>query len=109
MFINHNHVDIHVSMKKFDGAPIFHGKTIMITGRFKHGSHDEIISILESYDATVVTKFNNSVQCLVIGDTKESIDGLSARYCKANKIPIFTESEFFKRFQIDEDISLYLG
>lgn len=109
MFINHNHVDIHASMKKFDGAPIFHGKTIMITGRFKHGSHDEIISILESYDATVVTKFNNSVQCLVIGDTKESIDGLSARYCKANKIPIFTESAFFKRFQIDEDISLYLG
>ena len=92
----------------FDGAPIFRNKTIYITGTFRHGTLSEIQSILESYSATVVTDFDNYVQCILVGDIKDGIDGQAILAARELKIPIFDESDFFSKYEIDEDLEKYL-
>ena len=92
----------------FDGAPIFRNKTIFITGTFKHGSLADIKSILESYSATVVTDFDSYIQCVLVGDIKEDIEGQAIIAARELHLPIFSESEFFARYEIDEDLEKFL-
>lgn len=92
----------------FDGAPIFRNKTIYITGVFKHGSIAEIRAILESYSATVVTEFDEYIQCVLVGDIKDGIDGKAILAARELKLPIFNESEFFAKYEIDEDLEKFL-
>ena len=92
------------SNKKFDGAPIFRGKHIAITGRFKHGSTDEILSILSSYDGKVSVGCDTDSDCLVVGGLLENIDGHSMRTAEANNIYIYDEDTFFSEFDIDSDL-----
>lgn len=92
----------------FDGAPIFRNKTIYITGTFKHGSIADIKAILESYSATVVTDFDSYIQCVLVGDIKEDIEGQAIISARELHLPIFTESEFFARYEIDEDLEKFL-
>jgi len=92
----------------FDGAPIFRNKTIYITGTFKHGTIPEITAILESYSATVVTEFDNFVQCVLIGDIKENIEGQAILAARELGVPMFNESEFFAKYEIDEDLEKFL-
>lgn len=103
--LNHPRVTIATVDKRFNGSPIFRNKVIMITGKFRHGDNGEIISILQSYAATVVNKMTSDVQCLVVGDIPEEVNGAAIRKCKQNNIPVFTESQFFEKFQIDEDLA----
>ena len=103
--LEHPRVSVSVVDRKFKGSPIFRNKTIMITGKFNHGDTGEIISILQSYSANVVTNFSPDVQCLVVGSIAENIDGVSIRKCRRDLIPIFTETEFFNKFKIDEDLA----
>lgn len=93
------------SNKKFQGAPIFRDMTILITGRFKHGDMGEIISILQSYEAKVVTHIEPNIKCLIVGDLKENIDGRLVKYARESNIAIFDESDFFSRYEIDEDLT----
>lgn len=93
---------------KFDGAPVLRDKRIMITGTFLHGSTEDIIAILQSYSATVVTKMDKKVQCVVVGDLKENIDGLAIQAARELDIPMFDESRFFARYSIDEDLEKFL-
>lgn len=93
---------------KFDGAPLLRNKTIMITGTFMHGSTEDIIAILQSYSATVVTQMDKKVQCVVVGDIKENIDGLAIQAARELDIPMFDESAFFDRYSIDEDLEKFL-
>lgn len=90
---------------KFDGAPIFRDKTIMITGKFKHGDLGEIIAILQSYSAKVVIGYDSNVDCIVIGDFLEDVDSVAVRNAKANNIPVYQESPFFEAYDIDSDLS----
>lgn len=91
--------------KKFDGAPIFRNKTIAITGKFSHGDLSEIASILRSYEATVTINIQGDADCLVIGDLNENIDGKSIQLARENNITMFSESQFFAQFEIDDDIT----
>lgn len=93
---------------KFDGAPVLRDKRIMITGTFKHGTIEDIIAILQSYSATVVTQMDKKVQCVVVGDIKENIDGLAIQAAREFDIPMFDEHAFFDRYTIDEDLEKFL-
>lgn len=108
--INSSQIELAVRDKvmSFDGAPIFRNKTIYITGVFKHGSIPEIQSILESYSATVVTEFDEFIQCVLVGDIKDGIEGSAILAAKELGIPIFNETEFFNKYEIDSDLEKYL-
>lgn len=93
---------------KFNGAPVLRDKRVMITGTFMHGSITDIIAILQSYSATVVTQMDKKVQCVVVGDIKENIDGLAIQAARELDIPMFDESSFFARYSIDEDLEKFL-
>ena len=93
---------------KFDGAPVLRDKRVMITGTFLHGTIQDIIAILQSYSATVVTQMDKKVDCVVIGDIKENIDGLAIQAARELDIPMFDETAFFNRYSIDEDLEKFL-
>lgn len=101
------HVEIKTSGKRFEGAPIFRGKSIYITGKFNHGSHEDIRAILSSYAALVYDKFNTAVDCVVVGGLHEEIDGKAIQKAKSFEIPIFEESDFFKKYEIDSDLASF--
>lgn len=90
--------------KKFDGPAIFRNKRIMITGRFNHGDYHEIMAILQSYSATVVTEFSDNIHALLVGDIKENINGTAVRNCRMLRIPVFDETDFFNTYDIDADL-----
>lgn len=108
--INSSQLEINNSDRivKFDGAPVLRDKRIMITGTFLHGSIEDIIAILQSYSATVVTTMDKKVQCVVVGDIKENIDGLAIQAARELDIPLFDETPFFARYSIDEDLEKFL-
>ena len=94
-----------IKAKKFvDGSPIFRDKKIYITGTFFHGTLDDITSILEGYSATVFDKFDQSVDCVVVGDVPENVNGHAINEAKKLEIPIMDESTFFNTYRIDADI-----
>ena len=93
---------------KFDGAPLLRDKVIYITGSFIHGSYDDIVAIIHSYSGIVSSEFNENVQCVLVGDIKENIDGLAVRLAKEAHLPLFDETAFFDRYQIDADLEKYL-
>lgn len=107
-FITLLHTDqIHIidMDKKFDGAPIFRGKSIYLTGNFIRGNLSEISSILQSYSATIKSTIDNSVDCMIIGGAHENINGESVRFANNNGIAIYEENDFFHIYGIDEDMS----
>jgi hypothetical protein len=93
---------------KFDGPAFLRNKTIYITGRFKHGDTADITAILHSYGAVVVTEFDEFIQCVLVGDIKENVNGDSINGARALKIPVIDECDFFAHYNIDEDIQKYL-
>lgn len=108
--VNSSQIELAVRDKVmcFDGAPIFRNKTIYITGTFKHGSLADIQAILESYSATVVTEFDGHIQCVLVGDIKDGIEGQAILAARELHLPIFSESEFFAKYEIDEDLEKFL-
>ena len=90
--------------KAFEGAPIFRGKEIVITGKFRHGNHNFIKSVLESYGAKIATRVTETTGCVVVGDIPEDVSGIDIRKAKKARIDIFDESTFFKMYSIDEDL-----
>lgn len=99
--------NVHIvqQVKKFDGAPIFRDKLIMLTGSFIRGSVDDISSILRSYAAEVTTELSDAVNCVIIGDTQENVDGHAVIDARRRRVPIMTESEFFTQYDIDNDLA----
>ena len=94
--------------KKFDGAPMFRGKRLYITGKFIHGDSAEIISILQSYSAIVVTQMDDTVNGVLVGGKQEDIDGSAIKYANRQNIPIMNELSFFKQYNIDADLQANL-
>ena len=93
-----------VENKMFDGAPIFRGKRIFITGSFKHGSMEEISSILNSYSAEVTFDYEGKIDLVLVGDISEGVNGVAVKNAISLRVPIMKESDFFKRYEIDDDI-----
>lgn len=109
--LHHARIKITNTNKKFDGAPIFRNRTIAITGDFNRGSSSEVCAILSSYSAKIVTDSNIAdigVDCVLVGDRKENVNGHMIKDAKKLNIPIFTESEFFSQYAIDEDMAANL-
>lgn len=102
--INSSRFEIVGAARKFEGAPIFRSNTIAITGQFMHGSYQDIVAILQSYSATVVSEFSPNLMCLVIGDMQEDVNGHLVKECRFHHVPVVSESEFFAKFDIDSDL-----
>lgn len=97
------------TIKQFDGASLFRNKTIYITGKFLHGTHSDIRAIIQSYDAKVVDAIQLSeisdIHCVVVGGLNEYTNGEIVNLAKENNITVFTESDFFRKYGIDDDLS----
>lgn len=106
--MNHPQIRITFSGKRFEGAPIFRGKKICVTGQFIHGDLQDIIAILKSYDAEVTTIFTDTVHCVLVGDTHANIDGSLIHAARQTNIPVFEESDFFAQYEIDADLNANL-
>lgn len=104
-FIDSPQVVIKKSLKKFEGAPIFRGTTIAITGKFRRGSLSEIESILRSYQADVTIGIQDKADCFVIGELDEENDGRSIMLARASNILTYHEDEFFGYYDIDRDLA----
>lgn len=107
--LHHDKVKFVNTMQKFDGDPIFRGKRFYLTGEFVHGSHEDVASILRSYAGEVVNNYHDEFDCILIGDTRENMNGAAIKSAAKRHLHSFIESEFFKKYQIDEDIQTYLG
>jgi hypothetical protein len=96
--------------KKFEGSPIFRSNAFILTGSFKRGSYKEIASILESYEATVLTDIagKRRPDAVIVGGTNEDISGLIIKSAKAADIPIIEEDDFFRMYGIDQDLAANL-
>lgn len=94
--------------RRFDGAPIFRGQTVVITGTFIHGSHSDINAVISSYDANVSDKFDDSdvenINCVVVGSLNKNTDSTVVSNASLAGIPIYTERDFFLKYGIDEDL-----
>lgn len=104
--LEHPRISVVTTGKKFDGAPIFRGKSIYLTGKFNHGSFEDVKAILTSYSAQVYEKFNTGVDCVIVGGLHENVSGHDLQRAKMMDIPIFEEDEFFTKYGIDEDIAI---
>lgn len=101
-------VTISAKKQKFDGAPIFRGNTIAVTGRFKRGDYPEIEAILMSYAAKVIPSIELGQKLpdvLLIGSLNAGISGQMVQKAKAHNIPITYEDDFFTRYEIDQDLA----
>ena len=102
--MEHSKIHLISTGKKFEGAPIFRGKSIYVTGEFSHGRFEDIRAILASYSAEVYDVFNTAVDCVIIGGLHEHISGSSVNRAKQLGILVFEESEFFNKYEIDADL-----
>lgn len=102
-----HHERIHISNieRRFDGPNLFRGKQICITGTFIHGDNDTVANILRSYGAVVTTTWSIDVSCVIVGDCNEFTNGQIVRAAKETNIPVFTESQFFTKYEIDADLA----
>ena len=99
-------VTLKARTKKFEGAPIFRNNAFVLTGKFKRGLYNEIASILESYEATVLTEIDilgthKVPNALIVGGTNEDISGSLVKSARSRNIPIVDEDEFFSKYGID--------
>lgn len=106
--IDNPHIKFVDSNKQFNGPEIFRNKTILITGKFRHGSSDDISAILRSYAASVAYSFSSEVDCVLVGDILENIDGVAIKSAASQRVPVFSESEFFAKYEIDSDLATNL-
>ena len=101
-------VKISAKLQKFDGDPIFRGVTLAITGRFKRGDHDEITAILKSYSADVVSFIQDGrpkPNAVIIGSLNENISGQLIQKARSLGVPQVYEDDFFKMYEIDDDLA----
>lgn len=105
-FLDMPEINIVAPEKKFNGDLIFRNKLICLTGEFKHGSYDEMISILKSYAGNAVVEFTSQVKFVLVGHLGNP-DPYIIERARAYKIPIYRELDFFNAYQIDQDLSKF--
>lgn len=94
--------NVHITYENrvFDNPPIFRGKSIYTTGKFTYGSRSEVSSLLESYEAEVVSSFDDSTDIILIGDIPEGVNGGAINRAKRIHTPFMNESEFFDKYNL---------
>lgn len=98
-------VDLVASSYKFEGAPIFRGNTIALTGKFRRGEIEKIKTILEGYAAKVVMDFDKEAPTLLVtGGTNENIEGRLVQAARKLNVPVVDEDEFFDKYEIIADM-----
>ena len=102
-FLEIPEIRISAPKKKFNGDLIFRNKLICLTGEFKHGSYDEMISILSSYAGTPTVEFTSQVSFILVGHIGNP-DPYIIERARAYNIPIYRELDFFEAYQIDKDL-----
>ena len=102
-------IRISLKSKKFNGLPILRNQHIYLTGDFKHGMYRDVVSLLESFSATIYTEFTDKVNCVIIGGLHQNINGRVINEARKNNIPVFEEMTFFGMYKLDEDIKQNLG
>jgi hypothetical protein len=99
-----DHFDLVGHTDKLVGVPIFRGKHICITGQFIRGSQCEISDILESYSAVVTTTLESNTDAVIVGGQFDGIDGQIIAKARQTHRQVFSEDEFFRQYEIDEDL-----
>lgn len=103
-----DHVKIESKIQKFDGDPIFRGNTFALTGKFKRGDYPEIKSILSSYAANIIPSIDPGERLpdvVITGSTNEEISGQMIQKARIHSIPIVEEDDFFRKYEIDDDLA----
>lgn len=90
--------------KLFDGAPVLLNKRVYITGDFLHGDTSKIVSIVQTYSGVATTYYDDSVDMILVGGTRENINGHAIHKGKLRNIPIYEELKFFDMYGIDQDM-----
>lgn len=98
-------IEVTDTFKKFEGAPIFRGKSIVVTGSFHHGSLSEVSSILCSYSADVTLNLTEKTNLVLVGGLRENTNGSLINTARQLGIPVMEESQFFNQYEIDKDLS----
>lgn len=93
------------SSKMFEGSPILRNVVAYLTGKFQHGDHYRISSIISSYAGSVSSKFDSSVNLVIVGELNEDIEGNIISHAVTSGVAVMKESEFFDRYDIDSDLS----
>ena len=62
-----------------------------------------IKSVLENYGATVTQSYSSDVNCVVVGDLMVGIAGQALRSAKDDHIPVYSEEDFIRRYQLKLD------
>jgi hypothetical protein len=106
--LNIPQIEIKQTDKKFEGAPIFRGKSIYITGEFVRGPQHDIAAILTSYAAKVLPSFEDIADCVIVGGLLENINAENVNRARTLGISIFEEDDFFQKYEIDEDLKTNL-
>lgn len=103
-FVGCPNITLEAPSKKFEGDMILRNKIICLTGEFKHGSYDDMMSIIQSYAGTPVVEFSPQVKCVLVGHFGTP-DPYIIERAKAYNIPIYRELDFFSAYQIDADLA----
>ena len=104
--MNVSNVHVKTSTTSLDVPKIFRNKEICLHGQFKHGSFQEVSSILESYGASIVATFSPRVDCVVLGDfVRVPESDTVAQTAVSYNIPVYAEKDFFEAYNIDSDIT----
>ena len=105
-FIDHPSIFVVNPAKKFNGDMILRNKEICLTGEFKHGSYDEMFSILKSYAGSPTVGLSAHTSSVLVGHFG-NVDPYIIEQARSRKLPIFRELDFFSAYQIDADLAKF--
>lgn len=103
--LHHKNITIMYQDRKFQGLPLLRNDCICLTGKFAHGTHNEVAAILRSYSAQILDDVDTSTTWLIIGDLQEGTDARKVAKAHENNVKVISESDFFRRYDIDSDLS----
>ena len=102
--LHDSHIHITTTAKDPEAPGMILDNTlVMITGEFRRGNTEYIKSVLENYGATVTQSYSSDVNCVVVGDLMVGIAGQALRSAKADHIPVYSEEDFIRRYQLKLD------
>ena len=104
-FYDLDNIDIKEINYSIDVPLIMRSKTICLIGEFKHGNYGQVSSLLKSYGAKIVTKFDNTCNTVVVGGFVRDMSKYQiVNVARSYNVPVYTENEFFNMYKIDEDL-----
>lgn len=101
---HHSNITLVYQDRKFCGLPMLRNDSICLTGKFSHGPHTEVAAILRSYSATVTDDVTDDTTWLIVGDMQEGTDARKVAAAHKINAKVISESEFFRRYDIDADL-----